>query len=473
MKIFTKYKSITNISITIFILFLISFSCHERDITNPIDDRYDLKKPELLGAWIDGNNKVNLSWSNEDGNPQYFDIYKKYGDNDFLMIDSLKGDQYSYQYTETDTHIFSYVIKTNWFKRYSDFSNKLEVLTKNYFMRYYNIDDAKGIDILETDEGAYIILIGIMTKVSSTDHWANPAHFIIIRKTDKYGNTMWNTKIEGNSMSNIIKYLDESYLLIVDNTLIKIDDEGNILLTKELEKRNYTKIRKYNNEIFYIYSLVNNTIWITKIDEMGNTIWDKSFLSESIVSDGDGDIVISSNEEIYFGGTIDWADDKIFKLLKIDATGEILLKKNISGRILPPYHNDTYCKSIKMIDKEIVLLLTIVNSYDTYSSDGGKIYLSKLDENEKTQWIQKALNNEGYGVDFCKTQDNGFIIIVNFKEYNFLLIKMNDLGQFQWYKESIARSAKSIIKYLDNGVIVIGHSNDKAFLLRVDPNGDF
>jgi len=225
-------------------------------------------------------------------------------------------------------------------------------------------------DIIETDDG--YIMLGFFS--------GNTEVFVL--KTDFDGNEVWTktfSKSEGQEIIEIIKDGD-SYIIVggfwsssypIDAWLFKLDSNGNEIWSKEYGKSLtsdvFTGIDKTSDGNYIlvggnrggpIMGIWGNDIWLMKVDENGNTLWEKTIgmpfftdYSVSIQETEDHGFIITGHMMgignillFYSSGWPYWS--KIC-LIKTDSEGNVEWQKLMPG--------DGHGRTVREIDDGYIL----------------------------------------------------------------------------------------------------------------------
>ncbi len=171
-------------------------------------------------------------------------------------------------------------------------------------------------------------------------------------------------------------------------------------------------------------------IFIKKLNEKGEIIWEKSYNFEFITSFSK--MIITNDNNILIVGSTNIKDVKTSDVLvaKIDFEGNIIWQKSF-GNIYHEIGEDI----IEIENNYFVLANYFDNNLIT-----GKIQLMKLDKNGKIIWSKFIGNKRGYSVcDITKTVDNCFVITgwkngSSYEQMSFFLIKIDKEGKILWKK---------------------------------------
>ena len=188
-------------------------------------------------------------------------------------------------------------------------NNKGDMVWNKTFGGY---DDDMASSIIQTKNGDYVAVGWTMSKGSGKqDAW--------VIKLDEQGNIKWDKTFGGtnyDSARSIIQTEDEGYVISgytwskgagkADGWIIKLDEQGNIKWDKRIGGSNGDDILSIIQAKDGDYIAVGETEskgagdwdgWIIKLDEQGNTKWDKTIGGSycdsilSIIQTKDGDYI--------------------------------------------------------------------------------------------------------------------------------------------------------------------------------------
>lgn len=190
--------------------------------------------------------------------------------------------------------------------------------TNKYFLKFvkaYDYADSQyskhGLpySMIKTNDGKYVI-------AGSSNFNDNGAQFFVI-KTDYQGNELWKKFYGyqiGDSRNFKITQTSNGFILAGYHHVLNIDNDGNIIWHKEILSYDVSgeiksvKVDSYGN-IFLVGttgSTVNPEIMVvgvlTKLNNSGNVIWEKTF-GPSLISKFNDLIITSSNNLIILGST--------------------------------------------------------------------------------------------------------------------------------------------------------------------------
>ena len=216
----------------------------------------------------------------------------------------------------------------------------------------------------------------------------------------------------------------------------------------------------------------NEDGWLLKIDEFGNEIWNKTF-------DKNGEEIFTSvsetsnNEFILNGLTIsNNEDDSDLWIIKIDEYGNEIWNKTFGG-----INWDYSFSRILETNDGAYILSGFSNSYTHFQGD---VWVIKIDNNGREEWNRTyGGNNFDYGADIITAHDYGYIILGNTYSYgggncDCWIIKIDDNGNERWNKtfgEGFYEQGETLVRteddcYIAGGIAeyVIDAENDYFYL---------
>ena len=275
--------------------------------------------------------------------------------------------------------------------------------TKEYGNKYSN---EKGNAVQQTSDGGYIIA----GEIETYDDMGWRRYYTYLLKTDSLGDTLWTRKYEGYRIDQDISVLqtrDGGYVVLGTN-LIKVDAEGNEEWEKSYEGYNIQGtsdngfIIAGRNAISKSGHVVYPDLYITKINECGDLLWEKIYGGRygeegfSIQQTKDGGYIVVGEKDSYGAGVFD------VYLLKTDKSGDTLWTKTFGGEDV-----DVGNSVIQTSDLGFI----ITGRTGSFDAKHWDIYLIKTDELGDTLWTfiygGKSMD-EGYSV--LETKDGGYVI---------------------------------------------------------------
>ena len=249
----------------------------------------------------------------------------------------------------------------------------------------------------------------------------------------------------------------------------------------------------------------NSDIWVIKLDQEGNLIWQKCFggadydIGQSVLQTGDGGFIVAgmtrSNNGDVSGNNGDWD----IWVLKLDESGNLIWQKCLGGSGTDVSHTIQ-----QTTDGGFAIAgFTSSDDGDVSGNRGGfDIWVIKLDETGNVSW-QKCLGGSGndWGRSIQQTNDGGYIVAGSTSsvdgdvERNTLsavsnddvwLVKLDDEGNIEWqscFGGAYTDLSYSVTRANNGGYAVIGftesndghvegnHGGRDIWIVRVDDMG--
>jgi len=224
-----------------------------------VDDGYVITGKNGYDLWLlktdkDGNKIWDRTFGGNGGDKGRSVIETK--DSGFMIIG------YTYSYGASDCNVW--VIKTD--------DEGVELWNKTYGGNGYDVGD----DIIETNDGCYMIVGGIAPEGSS---WRD----VCLVKIDENGNELWRKLYGGidlDSAGSVIQLSDDSYVITANTRSYGLSIAGDV------------------------------KAWVIKVDENGDMLWNKTFggrerdVLHNIVEADDGGFILAGSTESFTDG---WA----------------------------------------------------------------------------------------------------------------------------------------------------------------------
>ena len=276
--------------------------------------------------------------------------------------------------------------------------------------------------ILQTNDGGYFI--GGYLDVDASGGLGNETkgakHGVgefWVQKLDSNGNLEWRRYFGGSSNDRIYKVLqahDGNYLLVgssessdfdISNTngsydvwVLKIDTQGNLLWEKSFGgsgiDNGYAATKTTDGNYLIAGTAIssdglvsnpkgNSDIWMLKIDESGNLLWEKSFGGSGFdaafaINKGRNifnTYIIAGNSKSNDGDLTKNNGENDFWVLKIDDSGNLLFERSLGGSGL-----DFAYGVLETFDQKIVVIGETESSDKDITSNKGKkdIWIAKI-----------------------------------------------------------------------------------------------
>ena len=305
------------------------------------------------------------------------------------------------------------------------------------FNRSYN---DSGSFVLPTDDGC--IVAGYTESRDSIDR------DVWILKIDNAGNEIWNYTFGGKAWDNAkaIQQTNDGYLIVgstssfghggSDVWLIKIDINGRELWNHTFGGSGWetgNAIERTHDNKYLItgytssYGKGNGDLWLVKIDENGNEIWNHTIGGENYdegraIASIEGGYIIAGLTESYGSGATDaW-------LVKVDENG-----KEIWNYTFGSGNNDLFNAIIESNDTGFVAVgHTLLEKPGHWAG-----LVVKVDSNGTEQWEKIISDDSICGISSIDLADDGYIL-VGYSGYNEtqdnLVVKLDSNGNILWKK---------------------------------------
>ncbi|MEA3457369.1 MAG: hypothetical protein U9R21_01675 [Candidatus Thermoplasmatota archaeon] len=383
--------------------------------------------------------------------------YKTFGSNDADIAEYLIQSK-SGGYILTGGTLFGagffdvWLIKTDY--------NGNEIWNKTYG----GTEEDVGHCVIEAHDGGYIITGYTRSSGSGLDD-------VWLIRTDDHGNEIWNKTYGGiyDEWGKHVIRVHGGYVIAgakasshgnMDIWIIKIDEYGNELWNKTFGGKN----SDYGNRILQLddggYVIVGNTIsygagffdiWLIKIDEYGNELWNKTFggndadRGEDIIQTSDGGYLITGGATPSDAG---W-DDVI--LIKTNENGDMQWTKSYGGS------DQDIAYSVILTDDGGYLLGGTTASYGPGSFNA---WLIKTDEWGDEIWNKTfgGIRGEESADRIIQLEDGSYVFVGDTYSYgagagDFWLVKCQD---YLPPKMSIIKPQEGFLYVLDKDIIRIG-----------------
>ncbi|WP_412464796.1 T9SS type A sorting domain-containing protein [Flavobacterium mekongense] len=350
----------------------------------------------------------------------------------------------------------------------------------------------RAYSVLSTDDGGSIFIAS--TESSNGDvvglhgplGW-NYSDFWVV-KLNSSGAIQWQ-KCLGGSRSEvpyeIIQVADGGYVIAGSG----VSNDGDLTL-------------HYGSESFL-------DLWIIKIDNSGNLIWQKTYggysteYACSVDETPDGGLIVAAILNADYNGTvpITYSGSMDYWVLKLNSLGEIQWNNHYGGE------NRDQAHSIKATPDGGCIVVgqsgshygDVLNSIGPFNADIPDYWIAKLSPNGNIEW-QKSYGGlqSDWATSVSLTNDGGYIIagITNSNSVNVTnyhgngdgwVIKLNASGTLEWQKcigGSDGDNLSSVIQTIDEGYLLCGSTNstdgdlagimvgNKAWIIKLDSIGN-
>lgn len=333
-------------------------------------------------------------------------------------------------------HLSFYLIKTDSDGRF-DWDSHLGGVDADY-----------GQSAIETTDGGYIM-------TGTTKSYGAGKFDVYVVKTGQYGNMIWEKTLGGAE--------DDLGYSVCETS------DGGYLITGAT----YSMGAGYDD------------IYLIKLDNAGNTVWEKVFgdtsfdRGHSVMETSDGGYLVTGVTIVPDEQGGDGNSD--FYLLKTDVSGNLIWESNL-GELF----HDAAHQTIETTDGGFVVV-----GYSYYPGGGfsGDIKLVKTDNTGNQLWKQYyGGGNDERAYSVAETLDGGFIIAGETKSYgagesDVYLVKTDNSGNLIWEKTFGAAGreyGRAVCTTPDGGYMITGQSDSygigafwfQMYLIRTDANGN-
>ncbi|PMQ02381.1 MAG: hypothetical protein CBR30_01695 [Dictyoglomus sp. NZ13-RE01] len=271
-----------------------------------------------------------------------------------------------------------------------------------------------------------------------------------------------------------------------DVYILKLDENGNLLWQKTFggssdDEANSIQQTSDGGYIVagYTYSFgAGGDVYILKLDADGNLVWKKTFggssddEANSIQQTSDGGYIVAGYTSSFGAGGRD------VYILKLDANGNLVWQKTFGGS----GWDEAY--SIQQTSDSGYIVAGYTESFGDSDED---VYILKIDENGELVW-EKIFGGKYYDVvsSIQQTSDGGYIVAGYTKSFgaggrDVYILKLDANGELVWQKTFGGwggDEARSIQQTSDGGYIVAGYTTSfgargsDVYILKLDANGE-
>ena len=358
---------------------------------------------------------------------------------------------------------------------------------------YYGNSSDMGQSIQQTLDGGYI-------AAGYTGSYGSLNDDIWLLKIDRSGAIVWQKTYGGSGKDraySIQQTSDGGFVVAgssqsfngadTDFLVLKLENDGRVSWQKTFGGSGFDRahsIRQISGGGYIVAGITqsfdsgNDDIWVLKLDSLGNLVWEKglvgncSYEANSVVEATDGGYVVAGSVH-----SCELANRDVL-ILKFDADGDLLWRKNYGGSI------SEYAHAIDQTSDGGYIVAGRSRSFGGgYNTD---VWVIKLDSSGVIAW-QKIfggnLFDRAYSVQ--QTVDGGYILAGATQSFgaggdDIWLIKLGSNGVMQWQKTyggSDSDIAYSVQQSSDSGYIVTGQSssfnegNAGVVVLKLDSDG--
>jgi len=351
----------------------------------------------------------------------------------------------------------------------------------------------EGYSVVQTFDGGYIIVgqqaVFVPPQPHDTSHWGNQTAWLI--KVDASGNVEWNRTYDkevggGLRAYSVIQNKDSGYSIIGlrpqvgDNNalfIIKTDSNGDIQWNTTIAWSGYTRrcVGTQTNDGGYLIagssSYEENKLmaWVIKVDENGNSLWNRTFESTQLWS-----VSAFAVAEADDGGCIvagHWEYDCWFA--KIDVNGNL-------------QWNQTY--DLQFDEDFSYMVNSIVQAVDggyIFAGDNDyRAFIVKTNSDGIMEWKRSYADETEFTSIVQSTDGEGYFAVGGFsvpddESPGILFARLDSSGNLLWNstypisKDTWAyNTAYSIIRTSDGGYAVAGTFEDNVWLVKFAPDSD-
>ncbi len=292
-----------------------------------------------------------------------------------------------------------------------------------------------GRAVLATEDGGLIACGNSSITIDTTSIEA-----LYVVKTDVDGDTLW-TNTYGT------EELHEYGYSIIET------DEGGFVIAGNNNDDNPT-------------GGVEEDVYLLKIDNQGNLIWEKTYGGDgkdfgyTVIQTSDGGLAIVGETESYGSGSRD------IYLIKTDENGDTLWTKTYGG----PDRDNGY-SIVETIDDGFAIAGYIASQGNTVK----EAYLIKTDADGNEEWAT-SFGESAYvaGASVILADESGFMVTA-FIDTATYLINVDDSGNEVWADEmpDISINGGNSLTYTeDGGIAIAGFFGGDAKLIKTDENGN-
>lgn len=389
-------------------------------------------------------------------------------------------------------------------------SKSLAFTTEKYYLKYFKAYDygpgnyngyASGcpFNIIKTKDKSYIIA----GKSARTN---GDAYQLFVLKIDYQGNVIWkkfyNYRI-GDALNCRIIESSTGLLLAAETHVLSLDNDGNLIWYRKIDSY---ELPRQPNEIKSVAQDKNNNIYlvgsrtdpkeeveqeavITKLDYLGNILWEKSY--RATARNFFNDIKINSSNELIIFGTKETSGYTYAEMKDGTKRGQTdfwVLKTNSEGVIIwdKSFGDGRFDFSRQIIIKRNGNYVFAGYSWGAYDRSEGRVF--EIDSNGNEIWnITTEKSDNIYSV--AETLEGGYVTTgyIGTQLSNILSVcKFDNNGKENWRQnysiEYTYLFGQSILAADDGGYVVVGNNGKSYFqgdekpklvIYKTDPLGNF
>ncbi len=361
------------------------------------------------------------------------------------------------------------------------------------FSKFYDFDDVfdpggNVYSIIRTTVGEYII-------AGSSHRPDSSGRQFFIMKIDDEGNEIWKYfyfyQIGDAMFFKITQLADQNFIVAAGNDLLKIDNDGILIWHKEIpgfgdgHDQSMKSIKEDLNGDLFLVGVKrssdpnkNHAGALTKLDRLGNIIWDKEF--NPLAFDTFDDLVITDTNSLIILGSTRIADQQVgshdFWIVHVDNDGNIIWEKTLGDN-----RDDFPHQIISTSDGNYAFCGA------SFAASNYNASLFKIDSNGNMIFSSYYTPNNISNFSLTETHDGGFATTgFDFALNNSLtLLKYDNNGNVVWDKLFYIFNDYSLgdgILQTDDGGFIIAGTHDstlnsgpglKIWIIKTDPEGNY
>ena len=340
-----------------------------------------------------------------------------------------------------------------------------------------------------------VLLTGFSTTFSENGNWD-----AWIVKTDFDGNGQWAHQFgkagreafyagcQATSNEYVLAGFTTSYSRKEDFYIVKIDENGTTIWEKAIggddNDAAYDVISTSDGNLAltgytYSYGLGGRDMWVMKLSQDGDIIWDKNFgkyyndMGYSIKETSDGGFVIAGYTDVYS------TQYRYMWVVRLDASGKFLWEKVFD------YNGFSIATDILTYSDGSII---IGGQTDSLKNGGLDFWAVKTDFIGNISWSRVYNTASTNTWKMAKSTLGGFTALgtttnMNQEMENFLLINFNTLGEVQWSNSYGGRDTEIAGKLVSFGLGVgygligttksFGNGVTDYYLVKTDSNGNW
>ncbi|MCC9019763.1 fibronectin type III domain-containing protein [Flavobacterium lipolyticum] len=473
----------------------------EEKIKNLAPNDFEMKIKEV------SHNSATITWNqviDPENDPITYSIFL----NQSLLIGGLSELTYKLANLTESTNYTVQIIAQDSFRNKT--SKSLSFVTNKFYLKYFKSYDygpgringyAPGtpFNIIKTKDKNYII-------AGKSARPNGDASQLFILKIDYKGNEIWkkfyNYRI-GDALNCRIIESTTGLLLAADKYVLSLDNDGNLIWSKKI---NSYELPRDPNEIKSVAQDKDNNIYLvgsrsdskeeieqeavlTKLDHLGNIIWEKTY--RSTARNFFNDIKISSSNELIIFGTKETSGFTYAEMKDGTKRGQTdfwILKTNSDGKIIwdKSFGDARFDFSSQLIITRSGNYVFAGYSWGAYDTGNGRVF--EIDTSGNEIWNITTEESDSIKA-IAETLDGGYVTTgyIGAQLSNALSVcKFDGKGKKTWrqnyYIQYTYLIGHSILAAEDGGYVVVGNNGKNFFygdekpklvVYKTDPFGNF